>query len=299
MFIYFHLSLMCIHPIINNSIPFVVFILQLQRTTAISPLLLPLANSINLRFEDFTVLEGVRGVVAGRRAFHPAIWANQIHVTVALSVDCNQLAELNPITEFCDLVPSNYLPLMPSTENRMVQGKYERNCIDQWSVQFQGQFFLNLVNNLVSLSFSANFKATISVLPRMIVDSLQTFGQMLKIRSENLKNQTLGGSTLNLASDNHPPTPATLRNGQSVQNLSTFDPSENEMNGLSQQMPGMPSFDDILFREVGFVMLQLVNGLKNIQAKGIEELPLSMSNVILCKELENKESQARLHVLHG
>lgn len=131
----------------------------------------------------------------------------------------------------------------------------------------------------------------------MIVDSLQTFGQMLKIRSENLKSQTLGGSTMNLSSDSHGSAP-TLRGGQSVQNLSTFDPNETETSSR-QQIPGMPSFDDILFREVGFVMLQLVNGLKNIQAKGIEELPLSLSNVILCKELENKESQARLHVLHG
>lgn len=69
-------------------------------------------------------MEGVRGVVAGRRAFHPAIWANQTHVTLALSVDCNQMADLNPITEFCDLVPSHYLPLMPNPEIRMVQGIY-------------------------------------------------------------------------------------------------------------------------------------------------------------------------------
>lgn len=134
----------------------------------------------------------------------------------------------------------------------------------------------------------------------MIVDSLQTFGQMLKIRSENLKSQTLGGSTINLSTDSHGSalaSPTALRGGQSVQNLSTFDANETETN--TQPIPGMPSFDDILFREVGFVMLQLVNGLKNIQAKGIEELPLSLSNVILCKELENKESQARLHVLHG
>lgn len=132
----------------------------------------------------------------------------------------------------------------------------------------------------------------------MIVDSLQTFGQMLKIRSDNLKSQTLGGSAMNLSVDSHSviSAPATLRSGQSVQNLSTFDSTEMD---ASPQIPGMPSFDDILFREVGFVMLQLVNGLKNIQAKGIEELPLSLSNVILCKELENKESQARLHVLHG
>ena len=67
-------------------------------------------------------MDGVRGVVAGRRAFHPAIWANHTHVTLALSVDCNQMADLSPITEFCDLVPSHYLPLMPNIEMRLVQG---------------------------------------------------------------------------------------------------------------------------------------------------------------------------------
>lgn len=65
-------------------------------------------------------------MVAGRRAFHPAVWANQTHVTLALSVDCQQMADLSAVTEFCDLVPSHYLPLMPTTEQRMVQGKSSR-----------------------------------------------------------------------------------------------------------------------------------------------------------------------------
>ena len=149
------------------------------------------------------------------------------------------------------------------------------------------------------------FTATISVLPRMIVDTLQSFGQMLKIRSENLKNQ-FSGSTMNLSTDVHSSntslaTPK-MRNGQSVQNLSTFSDSsmqEKEVDNGPHPIPGMPSFDDILCREVGFIMLQLVNGLKNIQAKGIEELPLGLSNVILCKDLENKDAQSRLYVLHG
>lgn len=67
----------------------------------------------------------------------------------------------------------------------------------------------------------------------------------------------------------------------------------------SATMPGQPTYDELIAREVGFVMLQLVNGLKALQAKGIEELPLSMSNVILCKYLENKDAQAKLCVLHG
>lgn len=134
----------------------------------------------------------------------------------------------------------------------------------------------------------------------MLVDTLQSYGQMLKIRSENLKNQAFSGSTLNLTE----PQQTILRNGTSVQNLSTFGEPVTDLDmdtnaTTVQQMPGMPSYDDLLCREVGFVMLQLVNGLKNLQAKGIEEMPLSMSNVILCKDLENKEVHARLTVLHG
>lgn len=98
--------------------------MQLQKITVIAPHLRPLAHSINLRFDDFVILEGVRGVVAGRRAFHPAIWANHTHVTLALSVDCCQMSDLSPITEFCDLVPSHYLPLMPNPERHLVQGLY-------------------------------------------------------------------------------------------------------------------------------------------------------------------------------
>lgn len=135
--------------------------------------------------------------------------------------------------------------------------------------------------------------ATISVLPRMLVDTLQSFGQILRIRSDNLKSQSYG-STINLSESQ----PLLMRNGTSVQNLSTYETNDNEVES-KVQIPGMPSFDDLLCREVGFVMLQLVNGLKTIQAKGIEELPMCLSNVILCKDLENKEAQARLCVLHG
>lgn len=43
--------------------------------------------------------------------------------------DLNQMSggvsgALKPITEFCDLVPSNYLPLMPSTKVQLVQGEF-------------------------------------------------------------------------------------------------------------------------------------------------------------------------------
>jgi hypothetical protein len=57
-------------------------------------------------------------------------------------------------------------------------------------------------------------------------------------------------------------------------------------------------FDDLLCREVGFIMLQLVNGLKMMQAKGVEDMPLSLSNIIMCRDME-KETQARLCILQG
>lgn len=55
-------------------------------------------------------------------------------------------------------------------------------------------------------------------------------------------------------------------------------------------------FDDLLCREISFIMLQLVNGLKMMQSKGIEDMPLNLSNIIMCRELE-KEMQARLCIL--
>lgn len=168
----------------------------------------------------------------------------------------------------------------------------------------------------------------------MFVDTLQSFGQMLRIRSDNLKHhQAFGGSTINLSDQHHHQnsshgttsssamthasgtgTLSSLRAGQSVQNLSTFHDYAQQHNDATaaatgsadqppnafQPLPGMPSFDDLLCREVGFVLLQLVNGLKSLQAKGIEELPLGLSNVILCRELEpNRDAQAKLCVLHG
>lgn len=77
------------------------------------------------------------GLVVGRRVFHQAVWQNSIYVTLVLTSDCNQMVSgsklnqlsggisgaLNPITEFCDLVPNNYLPSMPTIKVQMVQGE--------------------------------------------------------------------------------------------------------------------------------------------------------------------------------
>ncbi|XP_036343370.1 LOW QUALITY PROTEIN: pneumococcal serine-rich repeat protein-like [Rhagoletis pomonella] len=262
---------------------------QLQQTPVIPPALRPLANAINLRFEDFTILDGAQAFVVGKKAFHAALWTTA-PVTLALSADCNQLSGvggelnqlsggvcgvLNPITEFCDLVPSYHLPLMPSTAVTLLQ-------------------------------------ATISVLPRLQLDTLQSIGAILKGKSQVLdkSNFNFRGSIPNLAASGlkDSATINTLRNVVSVQNLSTLNEESSlekcgssslEAAGDNATMLGMPAFDDVMTREVAFIMLQLVNGMKNLQAKAIEEMPLSLSNVVLSKDVENKDAQARLCVLQG
>ncbi|XP_064549363.1 uncharacterized protein LOC135435976 [Drosophila montana] len=259
---------------------------QLQQTPVVPAALRPLANAINLRYEDFTILEGVQAFVVGKKAFHAALWTTS-PVTLALSADCNQLAGvggelsqltggvcdvLNPITEFCDLVPSYQLPLMPTTEVTLLQ-------------------------------------ATISVLPRLQLETLPSIGAILKGKSQVLdkSNFNFRGSIPNLNSLKDAAGANALRNVVSVQNLSTLN-EESTSPGItgpndseeSTPMPSaMPAFDDVMTREVAFIMLQLVNGMKNLQAKAIEETPLSLSNVVLSKDMDNKDAQARLCVLQG
>jgi len=244
----------------------------------------PLANAINLRYEDFTILEGTQAFVVGKKAFHAALWSSS-PVTLALSADCNQLAGvggelsqltggvsdvLNPVTEFCDLVPSYQLPLMPSTEVTLLQ-------------------------------------ATISVLPRLQLETLQSIGAILKGKSQVLdkSNFNFRGSIPNLSGlkDGNGSLAGNLRNVVSVQNLSTLN-EESSATSMgaddgSVNANAMPAFDDVMTREVAFIMLQLVNGMKNLQAKAIEETPLSLSNVVLSKDMDNKDAQARLCVLQG
>ncbi|KAH8278975.1 hypothetical protein KR018_012092 [Drosophila ironensis] len=263
---------------------------QLQQTPAVPAALRPLANAINLRYEDFTILEGAQAFVVGKKAFHAALWSSS-PVTLALSADCNQLAGvggelnqltggvsdvLNPVTEFCDLVPSYQLPLMPSTEVTLLQ-------------------------------------ATISVLPRLQLETLQSIGAILKGKSQVLdkSNFNFRGSIPNLSGLKEGGSSAinggNLRNVVSVQNLSTLNEESSSGTSITANAGEdgaangntMPAFDDVMTREVAFIMLQLVNGMKNLQAKAIEETPLSLSNVVLSKDMDNKDAQARLCVLQG
>lgn len=115
----------------------------------------------------------------------------------------------------------------------------------------------------------------------MQVETLETMGSLMKSKIQN--NSLFGNVT---GSD---------ENADAIslnEKLPTSDGAKSPTkNGL---------FDDLLCREVGFIILQLVNGLKNMQAKGIEEMPMSLTNIIMCREVnDNKDQQARLCILQG
>lgn len=54
--------------------------------------------------------------------------------------------------------------------------------------------------------------------------------------------------------------------------------------------------DPEIWRDGNFILLQLVNTLKTLQAQGIEELPLSLNCFILYKEMD-RETHYRLSFL--
>ncbi|KAL5283212.1 hypothetical protein ACFFRR_005857 [Megaselia abdita] len=244
---------------------------QLQQTPMIPQHLRVLSTALNLRFEDFQMVEGMQAIVVGKKAFHAAVWSG-VPVTLALSADCNQIScvggelsqhlsggvsdVLNPITEFCDLVPNYNLPLMPSTEVTMLQ-------------------------------------STITVLQRLQLDLLQTYGEQMKNKSKLFEktSSNFRGSIPNLAGQKDHG--SNLRNVCSVQNLSTLN---EESSKSEENLTSVPPFDDLMSREVAFIMLQLINGMKHLQSKAIEEMPISLCNVLLCRQ---EDGQSRLCVLQG
>lgn len=54
---------------------------------------------------------------------------------------------------------------------------------------------------------------------------------------------------------------------------------------------------EVTMREAFFVLLQFVNALKSLQARGIEESSKNLSNVVLCRE--DKDAYYRLYLLQG
>lgn len=73
---------------------------------------------------------------------------------------------------------------------------------------------------------------------------------------------------------------------------------ENSPQQLLSQKGKFGLCDDVQCREVAFIMLQLINALKMMQAKGHEEMPLNLANVIMIREID-KDTQARLCILQG
>ncbi|XP_030764574.1 uncharacterized protein LOC115888854 [Sitophilus oryzae] len=65
----------------------------------------------------------------------------------------------------------------------------------------------------------------------------------------------------------------------------------------SDYLKGKPSQDDT-WKDSFFIMLQLVNALKMLQAQGIEELPLSLNSFVLCKDMD-RDTHHRLCILQG
>lgn len=115
----------------------------MHQTATIQPALRGLKTSPNLRWNDFSLVENQNStcnnnitqnkVDVGKRCFHTALWGAH-HVTLALMeqgsmLQTNTLAlapfTLVPITEFSDLVPINYLPIIESnnTDSKKTQGK--------------------------------------------------------------------------------------------------------------------------------------------------------------------------------
>jgi hypothetical protein len=65
----------------------------------------------------------------------------------------------------------------------------------------------------------------------------------------------------------------------------------------SLKLKGSATHDDV-WKDASFIMLQLVNALKILQAQGIEELSLTLNSFVLCKEMD-KDNHHRLCVLQG
>ncbi|XP_069671433.1 uncharacterized protein [Periplaneta americana] len=124
---------------------------QVQAGTLVPPALRGLKSALNLRWTDFTVDES-RPVVVGRRSFCSALWGAH-GVTLSLTVDQTLQSgvssggcfSLRPLTEFSDLVPARFLPGQPPDKEDLMQ-------------------------------------ASVVVLRRAHVDSVQTYGAALRAR---------------------------------------------------------------------------------------------------------------------
>lgn len=103
---------------------------QIQQTPIIQPALRGLKLSPNLQWSDFVIKSTNQSIVVGSRIFHQALWGTQ-PVTLVIStgsIPASSLSlgtfNLNPITEFSDIIPSKYLAATSSNEeNKQIQGR--------------------------------------------------------------------------------------------------------------------------------------------------------------------------------
>ncbi|XP_056642983.1 uncharacterized protein LOC130449285 isoform X1 [Diorhabda sublineata] len=184
---------------------------NIQQINHIQPALRGLKTVSNLRWTDFSIKSTTQPVLVGTRVFHQALWGTH-HVTLSITAGTTTSStmplgtfNLTPIIEFSDLIPSIYLTQTDTSkedDNKQIQ-------------------------------------ATAQVLPYLQINTIQTYGEILRTKSQEES-----------------------------------------------------------WRDSNFVMLQLVNALKTIQAQGIEEVPLSLHTFVLCKDMD-KEGHHRLCVLQG
>ncbi|XP_018576497.1 uncharacterized protein LOC108915033 [Anoplophora glabripennis] len=72
----------------------------------------------------------------------------------------------------------------------------------------------------------------------------------------------------------------------------------NTIESFSEVLKTKAQNHEDMWKDANFVMLQLVNALKTLQAQGIEELPLSLNCFVLCKDVD-RDTHHRLCVLQG
>ncbi|KAJ8917120.1 hypothetical protein NQ315_012610 [Exocentrus adspersus] len=182
-----------------------------QQSNHVQPALRGLKSSPNLRWIDFSMKSGTSAVTVGRRTFHQALWGTQ-HVTLMVNTDTVTSSTLSlgtfsltPVTEFSDLIAESYTVKSESKDSAKQR------------------------------------QATVSVLPWLQVNTIESYSELLKSKAQNHED---------------------------------------------------------MWKDANFVMLQLVNALKTLQAQGIEELPLSLNCFVLCKDVD-KDTHHRLCVLQG
>ncbi|KAG7190663.1 hypothetical protein KM043_006741 [Ampulex compressa] len=179
------------------------FLEQLNQTPQV-PMGLRALKNTNPRLSHFNI-DPATSITVGKRIFCSASW-NEQNVTLCIAFDLATHVSrkefyLAPVIEFIDSVPKEIT---------------DKTC----------------------LPGNKDAEATISVLPRLQVGTIQSFGAASR--------------------DAH---------------------------------------DEGATREASFVLLQFVNALKSLQARGIEEASKSLNNVVLCRE--DKDSCYRLYLLQG